>query len=508
MFTDHFQQHLPYCANFIALRQEDDRVQWTYQHLADWVERTKQALSRVLPNGTVTVGVSLWNQAEWVVTLLALWGLGHVVVPLNPTLTSVELAQVVMHAQLALLISDDRLFTRPDTQPFTVDCTVPCPVGHWHAGGLYLPEPRVLAKHSRLTRDPLPSDLALLIYTSGTTGQPKAVMLTHENVWADVSANLHVMQATEHDRFISLSPFFHVFGLINVLLTSLAVGAQLTLIRRFHPGRVLQQLYQGQVSVLTGVPTMYQQLLRHYKPASVHVHTARRLRVCHSGAAPMPEPLFHAIEQQLDAPVQEGYGLSEASSIVTSNPLAGCRKPGSIGLAIPGVSTCLRNDQGQPITLPNTMGELWIAGPTVMPGYWRDTTAHKLVKDANTVWLKSGDCMTQDADGYLRFIGRADDQLNIGGLKCYPVEIETVLLSHPNVLEAAVYLAAVGQLHANVVTVKPTDNLTNNLTQTLRRFALERLSPYKVPKVFHGVDTLPKGPTGKLLRRQLAMQRM
>ena len=458
----------------------------SYRQLALQVDRLIPVLSGILPTAPVTVGLCLWNQSEWVVTLLALWRLGHTVVPLNPLLTPAELSPIAHHAQITLLITDDRVVVPP------------CPTAHWIQGQLHLPDKSEggTTKHfntEHLHTDSLPDDLALLIYTSGTTGKPKGVMLTHSNLWADVSANIQVLAATEADKYISLSPFFHVFGLINVLMTSLATGAQLTLVRRFHPGRVIRALQQGQVSVLTGVPTMYQHLLRCW-PAEVTIVPPR---VCHSGAAPMPVSLFHQLEQRFNAPVQEGYGLSEASSIVTSNPLTGLRKPGSIGVAIPGVTTRVCLPDGS-IAAHNTPGELWVSGPTVMPGYWRQVTENRLVTINGQTWLKTGDLMTQDPDGYLRFIGRADDQMNIGGLKCYPVEIETVLLTHPMILEAAVHLNSDGQLMAQLVTDCPVD------TAELRRFALQHLTPYKVPKIFQGVTQLPKGPTGKLQRSLLA----
>jgi long-chain acyl-CoA synthetase len=444
----------------------------SYRALLQAVEQLTDQLAELLPPTPVTVGLCLWNQPEWVITLLSLWQLGHTVVPLNPHQTPQELAPIVAHAQLSLLFTDDR------------SVNTPCPTARWINGQLQLPVQDVLARTA-----PLPADLALLIYTSGTTGQPKGVMLTHGNLWADVSANLQVIAATGQDKFISLSPFFHVFGLINVLMTSLATGAQLTLVRRFHPGRVMAALQQGQVTVLTGVPTMYQQLLRHWPGVIVPP------RVCHSGAAPMPIPLFHQIERQFNAPVQEGYGLSEASSIVTSNPLTGLRKPGSIGVAIPGVSARVCGPNGSPVTV-GTLGELWVSGPTVMSGYWQQP-ADRLTQLNDQIWLKTGDLMTQDVDGYLHFVGRADDQMNLGGLKCYPVEIETVLLAHPNILEAAVCLDAQGQLTAKLVTDKPVDAMA------MRRYTLLHLTPYKVPRTFLQVDQLPKGPTGKLLRRQL-----
>jgi long-chain acyl-CoA synthetase len=495
------QQVYTDCAHFVALRQGG--TTWTFAQLQQQVDKTASQLKPLLGHQRHTVGLMMWNQPEWVVTLLALWQCGQIVVPLNPGLTPTELSHVASHAQLSLIIAG----TRPVKRHLDI------PLAHWQQGELHLAEARNLKLNSCsamvMTNPEIPSDLALIIYTSGSTGQPKGVMLTHTNIAADVWANQAVLHATPQDKWLSLSPFFHVFGLINVLLTSLTLGAELTLLRRFNPRGVWHALLKGQVSILTGVPTMYQHLLRH-APAQFNPCELAPLRVCHSGAAPMPVPLFYQLEKTLGVPVQEGYGLSEASSIVTSNPLKGPRKPGSIGFAIPGVTVEVRDPLTGQIMPLMAEGELWVRGATVMPGYWRQTCNTNLIIENNYCWLKTGDRVQQDTEGYLYFLGRADDVMNIGGLKCYPIECETVLLAHPWVQEVAVGLDANNILAAQVVLMLDNSiylyqNETNEwlIQQQLRQYALKYLSLFKVPKQWRFVAQLVKGPTGKLQREKL-----
>jgi long-chain acyl-CoA synthetase len=479
------------CADFLALRQGD--THWTYAQLAQAVAQCQQQLAHGLaglPPGQ-RIGLCMWNQWQWPVTLIAAWQLGHVVVPLNPGLTPAELAYIAPHAGLCCLVMAEEedtpaATTLHNTQEHQI------PIARWHGQTLQMPpgiKPNPIAT---------PPNLALLIYTSGTTGTPKGVMLTHTNLWANVQGNLAVLGTTGPETMASLSPFFHVFGLINVLMSCLATGSCLRLLRRFNPRKVWQTLMQDQLTLLTGTPAMYLQVLQH-APQGLNPSNWPRLKVCHSGAAPLPVPLLTRLEATMGVPVQEGYGLSEATSIVTSNPLGYGRKQGCIGKAIPGVTAMVMLSNGLPAQ-PHTQGLLWVTGPTVMPGYWQQPAPNLITAANGTVWLNTGDVMTVDEDGFFQFVGRQDDQINRGGLKCYPIEIETVLLAHPWVTDVAVSLVQ-NQLTAYVV-LAPHANPAD-ATGVLRDHAYQQLTGYKVPKQWLWVASLPKGPTGKLLRRAL-----
>jgi long-chain acyl-CoA synthetase len=278
-----------------------------------------------------------------------------------------------------------------------------------------------------------PSTLAALIYTSGTTGVPKGVMLSHGNILADATANVQVIEAVPEDRFITISPLFHVFGQTNILVSCLLAGGTLVLVRKFSPKTILENIARHKVTFMAAVPTMYLMMLTHLREKAFDLSS---LRVCHSGAAPMAVETFHEVEQYFGAPVQEGYGLSEASSIVCSNPLKGTRKPGSVGLPLSGIQIKIGLDDGSEAPA-GEVGELYVKGDVVMLGYYNrpEETAKALLGDG---WLKTKDLAYKDGDGYIHIVDRVDDLINIGGVKVYPREIEEVFYRHPAVQAVAV----------------------------------------------------------------------
>lgn len=300
--------------------------------------------------------------------------------------------------------------------------------------------------------------LATLIFTSGTTGQPKGVMLSHFNIASNVLANIDVLQLTPKDCLITLSPLFHVYGQTNVLLSGLSAGARIVMLRKFLPRLALQQIQHHQVTVLIAVPTMYQIMLALVKDKASE-YRSNHLRVCHSGAAPLSVETLAHIETCFGVAVQEGYGLSEASSIVCANPYNGQRKAGSVGLPIAGMNVAVIEISQLPAEKdserfaieknqckPFDVGELWVRGNNVMMGYYQnpELTAKTLVTSdtgttgttstkgtTSTVWLRTGDLAFQDSDGYIYIVNRMDDLINVGGIKVYPKEIETALSQLP-----------------------------------------------------------------------------
>jgi long-chain acyl-CoA synthetase len=252
------------------------------------------------------------------------------------------------------------------------------------------------------------------------------------------------------------------------------------------------------VTVMAAVPTMYQMMLSQMRDKSYDLSA---IRICHSGAAAMPVALIEQIELAFGAPVQEGYGLSEATSIVCSNPLLGDRKPGTVGPAIPGVSVSVRDEAGT--ALPTgAVGELWVSGPTVMAGYWDNPVETERVLTSDG-WLKTGDAAKMDEDGYVTIVDRLDDMMKVGGVKVYPREVEEVLYQHPQIEAVAVVGRPSHLYHQEVhafVVLRPGTELT---LDEVHRFCDGRLAAYKIPKHLHCVDVLPKGPTGKLMRRML-----
>ncbi|HEU4959412.1 MAG TPA: long-chain fatty acid--CoA ligase [Sphingomonas sp.] len=282
--------------------------------------------------------------------------------------------------------------------------------------------------------DPV-ADVALIQYTGGTTGTPKGAMLTHWNL----SANARQVAALDphpdaEDRVIGVLPLFHVFANTCVLNRTVVNGGCIVMLPRFNAGQVLAAIGRTRATALPGVPTMYQALLDHPKIAETDFS---HLRVCVSGGAPLPAELKAKFEAATGASVVEGYGLSESSGVISSNPYEAEGKPGTIGQPIPGTRVRLvdKEDPTRPPP-PGEPGEIVAKGPQIMKGYWNrpDADARVFVQG----WLRTGDVGTIDADGFIRIVDRLKDMIAVGGFKVFPSQIEAVLYRHPAVKEALV----------------------------------------------------------------------
>jgi long-chain acyl-CoA synthetase len=341
------------------------------------------------------------------------------------------------------------------------------------------------------------SDTAVILYTSGTTGTPKGAELTHGNLGTNVEVCVSLFDLTETDVVFGALPLFHSFGQTCGLNTCVRVGACLTLLPRFDPAQALALLGRHRVTVFQGVPTMYSALLDH--PAAGH--DTGSLRRCVSGGAALPREVIRGFEQAFGCVILEGYGLSETSPVASFNP-AGRRKPGSIGIPVPGVEMAVVDRTGMPLP-PGDVGEIFIRGHNVMKGYWNrpEATAEAMAGG----WFHTGDLATVDEDGYLFIVDRLKDMIIRGGYNVYPREIEEVLYEHPAVAEAAVVGVAdvrLGEEVAAVVTLRPG---TPAAPEELIAFVRERVAAYKYPRHVCIVDSLPKGPSGKILKREITI---
>lgn len=278
-------------------------------------------------------------------------------------------------------------------------------------------------------------DIALLQYTGGTTGTPKGAMISHQNLTANArQVALLDPHPEQSDRVLGVLPFFHVFANTCVLNRTVAMGGEIVMLPRFDAGQVLASIERTKATSLPGVPTMYQALLDH--PA-IGKSNLSSLRVCISGGAPLPLEVKQRFEAVTGAKVVEGYGLTESSGVISSNPYEGVNKTGTIGQPIPGTRVKLvsREDPTQPAP-PGEPGEIVFAGPQTMCGYWRrpDADAEVFVDG----YLRTGDVGTIDEDGYIRIVDRLKDMISVGGFKVFPSQVEAVLYHHPAVKEALV----------------------------------------------------------------------
>ena len=329
-------------------------------------------------------------------------------------------------------------------------------------------------------------DTAVILYTSGTTGTPKGAELTHGNLAHNVEASVALFGFDETMVALGALPLFHAFGQTCALNATIAVGGRLTLLPRFDAGRALEIIARDRVTVFEGVPTMYAAMLNHR--AEVDTST---LAVCISGGAALPVEVMRAFEARFGCQVLEGYGLSETSPVACFNRRDRERKPGSIGLPIEGVELRVADD-----------GELLVRGRNVMKGYWGRAEATADAIDADG-WFRTGDIARVDDDGYFYIVDRKKDVVIRGGFNVYPREIEEVLYEHPEVREVAVIgvpHATLGEEVGAAVVLKAGATATAG---ELRAFVKERVAAYKYPRHVWFVDELPKGPTGKILKREI-----
>ncbi|MGQ0845708.1 MAG: long-chain-fatty-acid--CoA ligase [Sporichthyaceae bacterium] len=339
-------------------------------------------------------------------------------------------------------------------------------------------------------------DTAVILYTSGTTGTPKGAEITHANLRTNAAASAdELFDLTPDDVIMGCLPLFHTFGQTCAMNTAVHSGACLTLVPRFDAAAVLKVIERDRVTVFEGVPTMYTALLA----AGSQVADTSTLRRCVSGGAALPMEVLTSFAATFGASILEGYGLSETSPVASFNR-TDAAKAGSIGVPIGGVEMRLVGVDGADVPV-GEVGEIAVRGHNVMKGYWnRPEATAEAIRDG---WLHTGDMARQDEDGFYFIVDRLKDLIIRGGYNVYPREIEEVLYEHPAVLEAAV----IGLPHPThgeeigaAVALKAGASAS---PEQLRDFVKERVAAYKYPRHVWLVDALPKGPTGKILKREI-----
>lgn len=414
----------------------------------------------------VCAGVSV----ELVIAYVAALRYGLSVVPANPAYTGGELAGLVADSQPKLAVVDDParacgiVSTGPDLAGLPAGRAVP------------------------LDRA-APTDPALIVYTSGTTGPPKGAVLSHANLLASAHAVRLAWRWTPPDRLALSLPLFHVHGLGVGLHGTLVTGASVLLLPRFEPSALAAAVEAG-CTLFFGVPTMYHRLAE-----SPYLEALSRLRLAVSGSAPLSATLHEAVRERTGQRILERYGMTETIMLV-SNPYDGPRRPGTVGLPLPGVSVRLAPREGG-------LSEIEVAGPNVFGGYLDrpEATAEAFTGDG---WFRTGDLGVLD-DGYLRISGRAKELIITGGYNVYPREVEDVLRSHPGVADAAVAgrpSARWGEtVVAYVVAADAVDAAA--LERELDEWCAERLAPYKRPRAWRWIGQVPRNALGKVLRHEL-----
>ncbi len=343
-------------------------------------------------------------------------------------------------------------------------------------------------------------DIAVLLYTSGTTGKPKGAELTHANLSrnAEISSRT-TCEVGEGDVVLGALPLFHSFGQTVAMNASLRVGACLTLVPKFDPADALETIRRDRVTHFYGVPTMFGALLHH--PERERYDTSS-LRTCITGGASMPVEVLRGFEDAFGAKVMEGYGLSETSPVACSNHPDRERKAGSIGTPIEGVEMLLVDEEDRPVE-QGEVGEIVIRGHNVMKGYWQRPEATEEAMRGG--WFHSGDMARTDEDGYFYIVDRKKDLIIRGGYNVYPREVEEVLYEHPKIREAAVVGVPHDEWGEEIGAAVVLHEGQEMAPEEVSSYVKERIAAYKYPRAVWFLDELPKGPTGKILKREIAI---
>ena len=462
----------------------DDSGRYTYQQLAAMAAGLGMYLSAQTkqPRVGLLLPASAGFAASFYGTLLA----GKTAVPINFLLGDREIAHIIKDSGVDTVVSIPQLAGRLKDTPLNVVDLTQLP---------RTPPAAITPRFPQVSAD----DVAVLLYTSGTSGLPKGVLLTYGNVQSDVDLAIkHVHLQSQH-KFLGVIPLFHSFGILAMMVAPIQLGATIIYLARFSPVGALNAVREHKASIMFGTPSMYGAILR-LKDAKSEDFSHMYALI--SGGEPLPPTLRETFKQRFGQPLIEGYGLSETSPVVALNTPQ-MNKPGSVGKLLPNTHVKIVAEDGAALAA-NEIGEVWIKGPMVMKGY------HNLPEETSSVltadgYFKTGDLGKLDDDGFLFITGRKKEMIIVAGEKAYPREIEDVLMRHPAVAEAAV-LGKKDPGRGEVVAafVIPREGQTVKADE-LREFSRQQgLAQWKVPRDIQVVADLPRSPTGKVLKRELA----
>ena len=475
----------------VALRLGDQT--FTYRDLDLASARVAGLLAERSIGAGDRVGIMLPNVPEFAAAYYGALRAGAVVVPMNPLLKAREVAHLLSDSGARLVFAWHEAATEAATggAEAGADLVVVDPASFLRDLASTTPAEQVVDRDD--------ADTAVILYTSGTTGRPKGAELTHANLTRNVEvAQSDLLHLGPDDVVFGGLPLFHSFGQTCTLNVAMAAGATVVLLPRFDARAALNTMAAAGATVFAGVPTMYSAFL-----ALPEVPDLPSLRTCISGGAALPVEVLHRFEERFGSQVLEGYGLSETSPVASFNRPGQVRKPGSIGTPVSGVEMRVVDDAGNPLGT-DEIGEIAIRGHNVMKGYWRnpEATDEALSPDG---WFRTGDVGKVDADGYFFIVDRKKDLVIRGGFNIYPREIEEVLYEHPAVAEAAVIGVPHPQLGEEVAAVVSLSPGASATEAELRDHVKRQVAAYKYPRLVVIVDALPKGPTGKILKREIVL---
>lgn len=483
---------------------------WTFAHLLDQAKAYAAGLAQAGFQRGDKLGLMLATRPEFIALEYAAYILGGTMVPMNIHYQGHEIEHALATCSVEFLIMD-----APFAERLAIDIGTRCPALRQvfvfggvpaqcpplaHDAGVLQGNPALAPAPVDLARD----DVAMMLYTSATTGKSKGVMLTIANLEANYDTTPDWLYLGPDDVILCALPLYNTFGLNQCINAVVQLGATMVLLPRFDPLACLQAIARYRCTFFPAVPTMLQKLLHHPDVDNYDLRSLQRFCV---GAAPVPAPLLARLHQCIsaDARVITGYGLTEATALVATHEVKADAhgdlvRAKSIGRPISGVEMAILDEAGAPAPF-DTVGEICVKGPNVMKGYYNlpDVTAEVIVDG----WLRTGDLGTMDAQGYFTIVDRKKDLIIRGGQNIYPADIEEALYRHPAVAEAAVVALAdevLGEVPKGYVSLKPDASVT---PEQLLAHCKAELAYFKVPVAVDILPELPKGPTGKILRREL-----
>ncbi|MGH2963783.1 MAG: long-chain-fatty-acid--CoA ligase [Solirubrobacterales bacterium] len=484
----------------VTVRADGDRIaikldsfELSYQQLEEVTERVSRLLIERGVSPGDRVGVMLPNVPYFAACYYAALRIGAVVVPMNVLLKRREVAFYLADSGASLLVAWQDFAEAAEAGSSEAGC--PCLLvapGQFESTLAELdPHPEIISRDDEET--------AVILYTSGTTGAPKGAELTHGNLSRNAELAVNLLATGSDAVTLGALPLFHSFGQTCGLNASIRGAGCLTLILRFDAGKALEIIERDRVTVFQGVPTMYAAMLNY--PERDQFDTSS-LELCASGGAAMPGEVMRGFEQTFGCKVLEGYGLSETSPIASFNHPDRERKAGSIGTPVGGVEMKVVDDEGQEVA-GGEVGEIVIRGHNVMKGYWqRPDATEDAIRDG---WFYTGDMARVDSDRYFYIVDRKKDLIIRGGYNVYPREIEEVLYEHPDVREAAVLGIPDETLGEEVGAAVVLKDGADSDPAALIEFVKDQVAAYKYPRRVWILDELPKGPTGKIVKREIRL---
>jgi len=517
MLTEIITNGLQNYPDSVALIHQDSPV--TYAELAVAVDELKSGIASLGIARGDRISLLLPNCPTFVYGYYAAAALDAVVVPVNPLLKAGELEYIWRDAEIKLVITIPQLLpvvqvgrqNLPDLKH--VICTVgrkelPDSLPADSIEGFSALED-VLAAGAKLMRLGVSpafdeernagrheNDCAVIIYTSGTTGRPKGAMLSHKNLTRNVEQVRARIPFTAEDRFLTMLPLFHAFAATVCMNVCLSAGSTTLLLESFTPARVLEAIKRHGITIFPAVPALFNALLM----SANGPEDVASVRLFVSGGAPLPAATLETLESRFGVPVLEGDGPTECSPVTTANPVEGPRKVGSVGPAVPGVEVAIFDDNDNPVPT-DVVGEIVVRGDNVMLGYLNQPEATAEAMKGG--WYHTGDLGRIDSDGYVFIVDRKKDMVITSGLNVYPREVEEVLYTHPAVQEAAVIGMPDAMRGEAVVAVVVRRSGVEVAERDLLRHCKAAMANYKVPQQVIFRDTLPRGSTGKVVKRLL-----